>query len=266
MRRRFDVEVEPDVVDGVAVQIITPGDGVPKRNARRVLINLHGGAFTWGGGDGGLVESIPVAVGRFKVVAVDYRLGPEHCFPAASVDVAAVYANLLGDYDAASVGIYGCSAGGVLTAQAIAWFDHIGLPMPGAIGMLCGSGLEFDGDSSRLGPPLSGEPAISIDNPPVKLRSLPYLRDTSADDALVFPLGCDEMVRKFPPALLIGGGRDVAASSLTVAHRRLSAAGCDSRLFLFDGLWHAFFTDPDLPESSETYALISRFFADRLLA
>ena len=53
-----------------------------------------------------------------------------------------------------------------------------------------------------------------------------------------------------------------AASSLTLAHRKLTAVGCDSRLFLFDGLWHAFFADPELPESLEAYDLICRFFSE----
>jgi carboxylesterase type B len=102
-------------------------------NRGRVLINLHGGAFLWGAHSGGLVESIPVAsVGKLKVISVDYRQGPEATFPAASEDVAAVYTALLKRYEPQNIGIYGCSAGGVLTAQSVAWIAAHGLPRPGA--------------------------------------------------------------------------------------------------------------------------------------
>ena len=80
---------------------------------------------------------MPVAsLGKIRVVAVDYRQGPEHVFPAASEDVTAVYRELLKHYPAENIGIYGNSAGAVLTAMVIAWFQKEGLPRPGAIGLL----------------------------------------------------------------------------------------------------------------------------------
>ena len=265
MLRHFSVDVETSEIAGVPVQTITPKDGVAKGNTRRILINLHGGAFMWGGEYGGLVESIPISdLGKFRIVSIDYRLAPEHNFPAASKDVAAVYAELLRCYDASSIGIYGCSAGGVLTTQVIAWLDRSRLPLPGAIGTFSGTGLELGGDSSQLAPHLTGRFPVPVDEPALKLMDLPYFRGASASDPLVFPLASEALMRKFPPTLLIAGGRDFAASSLTLAHRKLAVAGRDSRLFLFDGLWHAFFVDPELPESCESYSLICRFFIEHL--
>src|SRR4029077_6581875 len=75
------------------------------------------------------------AVGRFKVVTVDYRQGPEHVYPAASEDVAAVYKDLLKTYRTENIGSYGCSAGGVLTGQVAAWLLDKGLPSPGVLGI-----------------------------------------------------------------------------------------------------------------------------------
>ena len=265
IQSRFAAEVETREIGGVSTQWLTPEKGVPRKNARRVLMNLHGGAFMWGRRYGSLVESIPISVtGAFKVVAVHYRLAPEHRFPAASEDAAAVYAELLKDYDPDSIGIYGCSAGGVLTAQLIAWLYQSGLPLPGAIGTFCGTGLELGGDSSTLWEALAGEPGQSSSDYLPKLLSLPYFRDILPTDPLALPLTSKEILSKFPPTLLLSGGRDFAASSLTLAHRLLTAAGRDSRLFLFDGLWHSFLLDSDLPESSEAYALICRFFSECL--
>src|SRR5262245_10684157 len=85
------------LIGGVPVETFVPAAGIAPENEDRVLIELHGGGFVaGGGGPGGAIESIPIAgVGRIKVVAVDYRQGPEHRFPAASEDVATVYRGLL---------------------------------------------------------------------------------------------------------------------------------------------------------------------------
>jgi len=63
----------------------------------------------------------------------------------------------------------------------------------------------------------------------------------------------------------MAGSCDFAVSSLTTMHRRLLGAGATADLVVFNGLWHAFFVFPDLPESKEAYGLIARFF-DRHLS
>jgi monoterpene epsilon-lactone hydrolase len=150
----YPVEIESKMIADVRTDIITPKEGVATRNKSRILINVHGGGFVIGGGGiSGQVESIPIAsLGRFKVISIDYRMFPEHKFPAASEDVAAVYAELLKQYNPENIGIYGCSAGGILTAQSVAWFQKHDLPRPGAIGIICASA----GASVRAIPDLCG--------------------------------------------------------------------------------------------------------------
>ena len=121
MRQVFSTTDRRVTIGGVPVDIVEPSEGVAPRNENRVLINVHGGAFMWGAGSGALVESIPIAATMgIRVVAVDYRLAPENRYPAVSEDVTAVYSALLEDYPAANIGIYGCSAGGIATAQSVA--------------------------------------------------------------------------------------------------------------------------------------------------
>lgn len=86
----------------------------------------------------------------------------------------------------------------------------------------------------------------------------------AANDPLAYPLSSPAQVKAMPPTLLLAGGRDFAVSALTLAHRRLAAAGVDSELQLFDGLPHAFFMWPDMPESDEAFATIARFFDTHL--
>jgi acetyl esterase/lipase len=264
MRQDFQVKIEHQTLGGVGVEVVTPVAGIAANNRNRVLINVHGGGFMWGAGSGALVEAIPIAAtGRIEVVAIDYRLAPEHVFPAASEDVAAVYKALLGHHRAESIGIYGCSAGGVITAQAVAWFQTHHLPRPGAIATMCGTGEGIGGDSLFLAAAATGQPV-----PPPSTASLrgvpgPYMAHAALSDPMAYP--DDAVLRRFPPTLLLAGGRDFMASSLTDMHRRLAAQGVPSELFLFDGLWHAFFVWPDMPESHEAYRLITGFF-DRQLA
>ena len=121
VERAYRSRVQSTRMGGVPVQVVDPQGGASGDNAHRVLINLHGGAFMWGAGSGALVEAIPIAaVAGMRVVAVDYRLAPEHTYPAAVDDVEAVYRELLKSYRPENIGIYGCSAGGALTAQATA--------------------------------------------------------------------------------------------------------------------------------------------------
>lgn len=264
MRETYPVSIEPRKIAGIDTQVVTPQAGVARNNTQRVLINLHGGAFTFGSGNGGLVESVPIAATeRIEVIAVDYRLAPENKFPAATQDVAAVYRELLKTYRPENIGIYGCSAGGILAAESVAWFSSHGLPGPGAIATLCATGAEIDGDSAYVAPLLFGTP-IPEGGHPLLLTSLPYFQGVDPQDALAFPIVSAQVLARFPPTLLIAGNRDFSASSLTLMHRRLRAVDVDAELYLFDGMWHAFVVDSSLPESREVYGIVARFFDSHL--
>jgi epsilon-lactone hydrolase len=256
----WPVNIEPRVIGGVRTRVITPKAGIAPGNRGRVLINLHGGGFVQGEGNGALTESIPIAgVGRITVITVAYREAPEYHFPAASEDVAAVYRELLKNQRAEDIGIYGCSAGGILTAEALAWFAKEKLPMPGAIGTFCGSIARIGGDSSHVGPLLVGERPI-----PEGGGNSHYFQGASVTDPLVLPINSPELLAHFPPTLLIAGSRDLTVSSLFASQAALAAAGVDAELHVWDGMWHAFLMDPDLPESRQVYQVVVRFFERHL--
>lgn len=260
MKALYPVTIEAATIGGVRAEIVRPNAGVAPRNAHRVLINLHGGAFMWGEGSGGEVEAIPIAAqGKITVITVAYRQAPEHRFPAGSQDVAAVYRALLKDHKPREIGIYGCSAGGILTAQATAWILLHDLPAPGAIGTFCGSAAPLDGDSMKVMAPLNGEKL-----PPE--GSWLYFAGADPGSPLMYPIESPALLARFPPTLLLAGGRDFALSSLFKTQASLAAAGVDTELHVWDGLPHAFFVDPDLPESREVYAVVARFFDRRLAA
>jgi len=258
MRDIFAVEVEPGEMGGARVNRVRPAG---PHDGDRALICLHGGAFAWGNGSGALVEAIPIAATLgVEVVAIDYRLGPEHVFPAACEDVANVYGELLNRFPPQALGLFGCSAGAILTAQSMAWFAKAGLPPPGAIALLGAGAGDLDGDSRRLSLPLEGVPP----GEPLTMSSFPYFAGASFDDPCVAPINHPDVLRAFPPTLLIGGGRDFGLGSLTRLHLSLDSVGVEAQLFVFDGLWHAFHIYPDLPESRQVYAILGKFFDRRL--
>lgn len=68
------------------------------------------------------------------------------------------------------------------------------------------------------------------------------------------------MLTPLEPTLLIAGSRDFAVSSLFRTQAALTNVGVETELHIWDGMWHAFFIDPDLPESKETYKVVVKFF------
>jgi len=256
---------------GVRVYDYVPGNGVSQINANRVLINLHGGGFMGCFPACAELESIPVAtLGQIRVVSVDYRQGPEHKFPAASQDVALVYRELLKQYPARNIGIYGCSAGGMLTGMATAWFQTHDLPRPGAVGILCAglttSANGFGGDADYMTAAV-GEARPAPQWPPsadAPWTALPYFKGSDPKDPMVSPGSSDAVLRQFPPTLLITATRGFELSSAVKTHTRLVALGVDADLHVWEGLFHGFFYKADMPESREAFDVITKFFDENL--
>lgn len=254
---KYDVNIVPAMMNGVYTEIIVPAQGVAEINSDRILINLHAGGFSNGSKWGGRFEGIPIsAVGKFKVVSVDYRMGPEHRFPAASEDIAAVYRALLKDYEPDNIGIYGCSAGGVLTAQSIAWFQKEGLALPGAIAMLCAAASPLDGDSRHIAAAIIGVDLLA--------ENFDYFEGHDMSDPLITPAKSDALLSKFPPSLLISSTRDFALTSVVHTHQQLIRLGVEADLHIWEGEEHAFMYDYDMPDSGEVYDVTAKFFDKHL--
>jgi acetyl esterase/lipase len=257
----FAVERKDQKIGGVHAYVYTPKTGISERNKKRVLINLHGGGFSgcWPGC--AELESIPVsALGQIEVVSVDYREGPEFKFPAASEDVAAVFRELLKTHKPQEIGVYGCSAGGIQTAMSVAWFQAHELPSPGAIGIFCGSaGGIFGGDALYTAMPL-GEARMASPPPPGAPPPLSYFAGTDPKDPLVSPINSAEVLAKFPPTLIITGTRGFELSSALYTHEQLVKLGVQAELHVWEGLFHGFFYNMDVPESRDALNVIIRFF------
>ena len=258
MRKQYDVKISSEVIGGVYVEIFTPVQPVQKDKRDRVLINVHGGDFQYGSRTTSRLESIPIAVvGGTKVISIDYRMAPEYQFPAGSEDVEAVYREVLKQNKPENIGIFGCSAGGILAAQSIAWFVDRNLPLPAAIGMFCAAAADpWKGDSQILGRATTGYASSFDENP--------YFQGADPSSPLVFPIASDDILQQFPPSLLISGTRDFTLSSIVKTHTALRRLDVDADLLVWEGLPHGFHFNPDLPESREAYKIIAEFFDKHL--
>lgn len=256
----YPVTMRATAIADVPAVIATPIRPIPRRNRRKVLLNLPGGGFVMGeAGSTGMTESIPLAVlAQVEIVSITYRQGPEHRFPAASEDVAAVYRELLKTHRPEDIGIFGCSAGGLLAAEAIAWFQAHDLPLPGAVGIFCASAdARWEGDSRAW------ERAIQA-LPPRPDIPRNYFAPADLTNVLASPVLSPDLLRKFPPTLVLSGTRAFDMSAGVNTHRELVKAGVDAELHLWDGLGHAFFYNIDLPESREAFAVMAGFFSRHL--
>ena len=158
---------------------------------------------------------------------------------------------LLEDYDAKSIGIYGCSAGGALASQAAAWLPAHNLPQAGAVGIFGAGAVCFGaGDSAYIAGYIDG-----AFPPPVKAGedqsdlTRGYFDNVSLNDPIVSPALHPEVLEQFPPTTAITGTRAMDMSPAIVTNSRLLKAGVDSTLIVGEAMGHCYIYSPQLPES-----------------
>jgi acetyl esterase/lipase len=258
-RKLYPVNVQETTTAGVRTDIITPV-AMPEANRGRVLINLHGGGFN--SDSGSLIEGIPISnLAKIKVVSVYYRLAPENPFPAAVDDVVAVYRDLLKAYKPNNIGMFGTSAGAILTGEVAVRLKQLGLPLPAALGVFSGlADFSQPGDSRQLFT-LNGLPGAMV---PVDASHLDdeYVGKTDRKDSVLSPLFAD--LHGLPPTLLVTSTRDLLLSDTTIFHRALLRAGDDAQLVVYEALPHAFWYHFQLPETKEALELMAKFFTAKL--
>ena len=262
MRRLYNVDIVDQPIDGVPTRIVKPHGR--DFDHTRLLVNLHGGGFSMCADACALLESIPMAaLGNFEVVTINYRMGPEAKHPAALEDIEKVYRRLLPHHKASSIGIYGCSAGGALSAQIAAWLPKHGLPQPGAIGIFGAGGVRFmKGDSAYLAGYIDGSfppPGATTGD-----MSRGYFSAADQNDPVLSPALHPDIIARFPPTLLITGTRAMDMSPAIVTNSALIKAHVPSTLIVGEGMGHCYIYQPGLPEARDAHQAIVDFFRANL--
>jgi acetyl esterase/lipase len=251
---RFD---ERDVA-GARVHEITPRDASRAEGAP-VLLDIHGGALVGGGGEAGrLMSAISAQRAGMRTWAVDYRMPPDHPYPAPLDDCLTVYSALLETTPAEQVVVAGASAGGNLAAAMLLRARDAGLPMPAALVLLSPEvDLTESGDTFATN---VGVDYVLLDGLGASIAL--YAGDRDLTDPLLSPLFGD--LTGFPPTFLQSGTRDLFLSNTVRMHRRLRDAGVDAELHVWEAMPHGGFFGA-APEDEELTTELRRFLAPLLL-
>lgn len=256
------------VPDGVACTPIVVGDvpceWIVADGARDdgVLLYLHGGGYCMGSINThrALVARLSAATG-LRGLAVDYRLAPEHQFPAAVDDATAVYRWLLAqDVAPSRIVVGGDSAGGGLTLATLLAVRDAGLPRPaGGVCLSPWTDLEITGGSMDT----HAERDPMVDRAGASRLAAAYLGDTHCRTPLASPLHAD--LRGLPPLLVqVGTAETLLDDSVRLAERA-RAADVDVTLEPWEDMihvWQAF--APLLPEADEAIAAIGAWTRRRV--
>jgi len=219
----------------------------------RVLICIHGGSWTFGGGDTARRSTELIAANfGVRTWGIDYRQLPDHPFPAGLDDCFAVYRHLLETASAKDVAFIGQSAGANLAAALLLKARDEDLPLPGAVALISPpTDLRCAGDTySTNGFTLQGSGLANAIGR--------YKGKGSLDHPYLSPL-LGTYTADFPPVLLSAGTRDFLLSDTVRLHRRMLDGGVRAQLHVWEGAPHGMFGG-HAPEDHEQIAQLREFF------
>ncbi len=258
----FSVAVEEDEIAGVAVHRLTPPE-VHRGHESRLFVHLHGGAYVFGGGPSGVFEAIVIARrAKIPTLSIDYRMPPDHPFPAAVDDVVAVWQSLLAERPAGRMALGGTSAGGGLALAATHRLEALDLPLPGAIWAgTPWADLTKTGDSHFTNEGID-RLLVSYDGLLEGAARL-YAGEHDLESPLISPVYGD--FASFPPTSLVTGTRDLFLSDVARVHRKMRAAGVAADLHVYEGSSHADYgVVLRSPESEDVYGELGSFLLEHL--
>jgi epsilon-lactone hydrolase len=221
-------------VDGLKIYTAKPKDA-PDDGA--VYFEIHGGALIQGGGENcRQMGIISAGLARAETWAVDYRMPPDHPYPAPLDDCVAAYRALLEVRSPDRIIVGGASAGGNLAAALMLRARDEGLPLPVACVLMTPEiDLTESGDSFQT--ILGLDNALTSSLMPANLL---YAGGHDLTDPYVSPLFGD-FTQGFPPTWLQSGTRDLFLSNTVLMHRALRRADIEAELHIFDAATHLMF-------------------------
>nr|WP_314546467.1 alpha/beta hydrolase [uncultured Massilia sp.] len=224
------------------------------------LIDLHGGALVFGGGDA-CRASTRLQADQYGLTCygVDYRMPPEHPYPAALDDCLAAYRHVLEHYASERIAVAGRSAGGNLAAALLLRARDEGLPLPAAVVL-----LSPEADLTESGDSFETNRLADVVLPgSLMANNLLYAGGADLAHPYLSPLFGD-FAPGFPPTFLQSGTRDLFLSNTVRMHRVLRGAGIDAELHVFEAMPHGGFMGA--PEDGELVREVARFLRAHLPA
>jgi len=258
----MQVTVEEKELSGVLTRLVTP-QVIDDAFGNAIFIHLHGGAYTMNAGLASIIEAIFIAnFVQIPVISVDYRMPPDHPFPAALDDAVAVYQKVLEDFPNHHLVLGGSSTGGGLTLSTTLRLKNENISLPKAL--FAGtpwSDLTKTGDSYYI---MEGIDRILVSYEGfLEQSALLYANGKDLKDPYLSPVYGD--VSGFPPTFLLTGTRDLFLSNTSRMQRLLNDAGVPTELVLLEGYAHGDYGFvADAPESMGAIMDLKRFLKEVL--
>lgn len=251
-----EATVETRRIGETDTYVITPESAVDQPD-QPVYLDIHGGALVFGAGECCRAMGT-AAAGRNQMVtwSVDYRMPPDHPYPAGLEDCLTAYRALLEVRAPERIVVGGGSAGGNLAAALMLRARDEGLPLPAALVLLTPEvDLTESGDSFQTN--------LGIDTVlgPLGAENALYAAGHDLEHPYLSPLFGD-FHPPFPPTLLQAGTRDLFLSNTVRLHRKLRTAGIEAELHVFEAMPHGGFFGA--PEDAELDEEVRRFLTRHL--
>lgn len=227
-----------------------------------VVLYLHGGAYRVGSvfGYRSLSAGVAQAAGA-ALFSPEYRLAPEHPFPAAIEDAVAAYRGLLeAGYPAGQIAVAGDSAGGGLAAALLVAAKDAGLPQPAGAWLLSPwADLAVAGETATS----KAHEDLLLDREGLLKSAAEYLDGESASNPLASPIHAD--LSGLAPLLIVVGSAEILLDDAVRLASRAGAAGTSVRLEVWSELFHDFpLFASSLSEGREALAAAGEFLKTRL--
>ncbi len=253
-----DVAMTPQPADGVPCEWVTV-DGIEQD---KVLLYLHGGGYVFGSPEShrDLTWRLAAAA-RIRVLAVDYRLAPEHPFPAAVDDATRSYRWLLAEgFSPEDICIGGDSAGGGLAVATLVNLKNLGLPQPaGCILLSPWTDLSGSGESVKT----NASADAMLTEKALHNMAGHYLGELDRTAALASPLFAD--LSGLAPMLVHVGSTEILLSDSERLVERVQAAGGEISLQIWPKMPHVFqIFAARIPEAKQAIEQLAQFIKSRL--
>lgn len=235
----------------------------PEKSEEGVILYLHGGAYALGSIDSHLEFLSRLALAtQQKVVAIDYRLAPEHPFPAALEDAIAAYRWLIQHrFSPSRIAIAGDSAGGGLALSTLIALRDSGEPLP-VCGIFLSPWLDLTLSGESMQTKASSDPLLTPHL--LSVYAGYYAGDNKKDLFLISPLFAD--AKGLPPLLFHTGTDEILLDDSIRFIEKARKAGVDVTLRTWEGLFHVFQMIPFMPETSQSLQQVSGFTHSKFLS
>ena len=251
-----DVHCRPSDIQGISAEWIEGSIA----NAG-VILYLHGGAYALGSVNShrDLITRLAV-ITQSKVLAINYRLAPEHPFPAALEDAVAAYRWLLAQgFDPARISIAGDSAGGGLTLATLIFLRDAQDPLPaGAVCISPWVDLALTGGSIRQN--TDADPILNPER--LERYATYYAGDHAKTFPLISPLYAD--LKHLPPLLIQVGTDEILLDDALRITENARQAGVEVALETWEGMFHVFQIISFLPETQKALEHIAGFLSQKM--